>query len=102
MRRPERQTAQSGLQDLEQGIGVGAVGVHDGFASSELVPVDLPDACLLGLRLHSLLGLVDLFALIGVAEAVTRKPEVRDDGVLIIRAVGGSGCLHAGHSGIRV
>ncbi|MEU9874998.1 hypothetical protein [Streptomyces phaeochromogenes] len=69
--RPERRSAQSRLQDLEQSIGIGSVGIHDGFASSELVPVDLPDACLLGRCLHHLFSFVDLLALVDLAETVT-------------------------------
>lgn len=102
MCRPERQTAQSRLQDLEQSIGIGSVGVHDGFAFSELVPVDLPDACPLGRCLHRLFSFVDLLALVAIAETVTGKPEVRDDGMLLIPAVRGNGCLHAGHPLIEV
>lgn len=102
VRWPERQTAQSRLQDLEQSIGIGSVGVHDGFASSELVPVDLPDASLLGRCIHHLLSVVDPLALVGVAEAVTGKLEVCDDSVLLVSAFRGNGCLHAGHTVIEV
>ncbi|MEU6496886.1 ISAs1 family transposase [Streptomyces sp. NPDC046984] len=68
----------------------------------ELVPVDLPDASFLGRCFHHLLGLVDPLALVGIAEAVTGRPEVCDDGVFLIPAVSGNGCLHAGHPVIRV
>lgn len=98
MRRPERQTAQSRLQDLEQSIGIRSVGIHDGFASSELVPVNLPDACLLGRCLHRLFSFVDLLTLVDLAETITGKPEVCDDGMLLIPAVRGNRCLHAGHA----
>lgn len=102
VRRSERQAAQNRFQDLEQSIGVGSVGVHDGVASSELVSVDFPDACFLCRCLHRLLSFVNLLALVGIAETVTGKPEVCDDSMLLIPAVRGSGCLHAAHTVIEV
>lgn len=102
VRRPERQTAQGRLQDLEQSIGIGSVGVHDGFAASELVSVDLPDAGLRGRCLHHLLSFIDSLALVDIAEAVTAEPEVGDDRVLLIPAVRGNGCIHASQTLIRV
>lgn len=102
VRRPERQTAQSRLQDLEQSIGIGSVGVHDGFAASELVSVDLPDACPRGRCLHHLLSFKDSLALVDIAESVTAEPEVGDDRVLLVPAVRGNGCVHAGQTLIGV
>ncbi|MER5916324.1 DUF6233 domain-containing protein [Streptomyces sp. NPDC001982] len=47
MRRPERQTAQSRLHDLEESLCVRAIGIEHDFAASELVAVDLPDTRLM-------------------------------------------------------
>lgn len=57
--------------------------MHDGRASSELVPVDLPDACLPGGFPHSLSGLVVALALVDIAETAAGIQEVCGDGMLL-------------------